>query len=284
MSAFNNSVLKHNDINTKISELRLMKNSPLSSRKVFIVIEGPDDKKFYSRFFNPEKVEFFVAVSCFYVVKILEMLKSDSSFKDCLIGIKDADFDHITNKTYNCNNLFLTDCHDWELTCCTENLERTLHSEYEIDYSIPLINNAKLHLKNFSFLRLYNDIHDCSINFDAVKLSNIYSGNAPIELDPCINYVKNVANNPSLSFPLNTDIEKLSNQYSQAALNDLTQGHDLIQALQIIVRKIKSNESQGEKGLSRLFRTTFSKEEFKATNLYNDIESWSSAKSLNLFS
>ncbi len=108
---------------SKVTEIKMMLSTEANKNKRIMLVEGADDKKFYGFFIDDANIEINVLDSCYYMPDILSLSNADSALKDKVIGIKDADFDHITGKTYAMNNLFMTDTHDWETMVITEACE-----------------------------------------------------------------------------------------------------------------------------------------------------------------
>jgi hypothetical protein len=93
-----NTVLEATTLQDKKMEIIEMGHHEDSEGKVFILIEGTDDEKIYRHFLNEQKVIFYVTKSCLYVVELLRILKTNPYLKNKVIGIKDADFDHILHR------------------------------------------------------------------------------------------------------------------------------------------------------------------------------------------
>ena len=263
--------------------------------KVFVIIEGSDDEKLYRSFLNEQKVTFYVANNCLYVVELLRVLKTNQSFKDKIIGIKDADFDHILHKNYpDLDNLFLTDYHDIEMTIISKDFESFLKAEYKLTNSIPLIEKVAEALRALSYLRLYNEVTITEkqregvtldgINFNNITYSQLYDGENAITWDHCLCHVKSKCNNARLAhFPTIEMMEEFVNKYAKLELKQLTRGHDLIHALQVRLKMLCGNEPLGYNGLCLALRSRCSKKIFKATNLFRCLNIWMLQKGFNLW-
>lgn len=278
-----NTVLEEaKDINSYAEELILSKNTPINCNKVFILLEGPDDLKFYSPFFDEEKSVLYYRNGCESLVKQLTQLKDNPLFTNSLIGIKDSDFDKLLGKSNPIDNLFLTDYHDWEIMSCTDAMEKRLHVEYKIPNNISIINDVMIDIVNLSFIRLANDINVRSgtwsdgISFIRIDYPNIYDGKNPVDLSNCLTRIHNSCKNNALpKFPTADDINELKSHYPDYEIKQITQGHDFMHALQ---HKLKINYKCKEsvEALSKIFRSGYNNEHFKNTHLYHDLNNWMS--------
>lgn len=283
-----NTVIDESGLEEKTQDLMSLINHEVNEGKVFVIVEGTDDEKFYGRFLDDKKVEFYVSESCYYVVKILEELNGKELFDNRLIGIKDADFDHLFVKTYpHLSNLFVTDKHDMELLSICDETIIALRLECRIHKDVPFITKAENDLLNLSFLRLYNQkIVDQGlegINFDAIKIATIYDGENPVDLECCVNYIKSTCNNSRLPhYPSIEQVQVLKDTYKDVALDQITRGHDLVYALVERAKKI-SNTELGHKDISRILRVSCPYSFFKSTQLFQEINNWSESLGYRLW-
>ena len=114
---------------SKVKEISMMLSTDENKEKNMVLVEGPDDKTFYAYYVSENDVVFNVLKGCYYMPTILALVNKDTSLRDRVIGIKDADFDRVTGKTYSQPNLFLTDTHDWETMTLTEESEHNVAIE-----------------------------------------------------------------------------------------------------------------------------------------------------------
>lgn len=275
------TVTDNNNIDKQIVDLRLKRNHPNNAGKLFVLVEDVDDEQFYGRFTDESKVTYYHTKGCVYIPKILNSLKTDDRFRNRIFGIKDADFDHILNINHELPNMFITDTHDMETMCVCDDLEKNLHSEFLVSNSIQLIDSTMEHLRNLSYIRLYNQVNNSGIRFKGMGYESIYDGISPIDMNVCLNYLSSgkFQDNKTnvIPFPNDSDIWNCVSAYDTSNLLKLTRGHDLVYSVKIRICKhkhksIKSNPS--DKEVSLLFRASFSKERFKTTRLYNDINNW----------
>ena len=285
-----NTVLEATTLAEKKTELTQMCAHEVNSGKIFVVVEGSDDEIIYKYFINEEKVTFYVAKNYCHIIELLKNLKNNPSFENRLVGIKDADFDHILHRTYpDLDNLFITDYHDIEMTILSASFEDILKAEYKLPHTTVLVEKVKEDLKSLSYLRLYNEVMIVSknldgINFQDISYSTLYDGKLAIEMEYCISHIKSKCNNARLThFPTKSEVDDFSISYADSDLKQLTRGHDFLYALQVRIKKLCDNERWGYKGLGLMLRTNFSIKEFEKTNLYQTLNAWMRIRNLNLW-
>ncbi len=272
-----NTVIEASGLEEKVQELQQLINHETSDGKVFVVIEGTDDQKLYGYFLDDNKIVFYVAQSCYYVVNILKKLNTNNQFNKRLIGIKDADFDHILNIQNQIPNLFVTDKHDKEMSSICNETEKRLHSEYNIPQNTNLISDAKNELLNLSFLRLYNEQNSIGINFKNLCIQKIYTGKVPIILKVCVDHVKTICNNSSLpQYPSDTDVQNLINSYNNNIdFDQITRGHDLEYALLYKIKEITNNKAKVSiDNIKLIFNLCYNFTQFKKSQLFKEMDNW----------
>ena len=291
-----NTVLEATTLQDKKTERIDMCNHEANEGKVFVLVEGSDDEKIYRRFLSEQQVTFYITKNCLYVVELLRALKTTPALKNRLIGIKDADFDHILHRSYpDLENLFLTDYHDIEMTILSKEFENALKAEYTLPEPTSLIEKVEEDLKSLSYLRLYNEVTLTEnkemgidldgINFNDITYSKLYDGKNPIACDLCLCYVKSKCNNARLShFPTNETMDTFTNKYKSLELRQLTRGHDLVYALQVRLQELSGNDPHGYNGLCLILRSTCTQENFEKTILYHHLNEWMNKQGLDLWS
>ena len=268
----------------KLTELKQLLSHEANEGKMVMLVEGPDDKTFYVHYVSESHVVFSVMKTCYYMPDIINIVKDDAVLADRVIGIKDADFDRVLGQSFPFDNLFLTDTHDWETMTLTEECERNVTIEALGRTESDVFSKVLSDLKNYSYLKLYNKIEVCNkgkegISFQDFSISNVYDGTEACKVEKCIEKVKVHNNNYRLAhFPCEADIEGIKTAYPNPDLLQFTCGHDVIQAVVQYMIHLKGASTEiGVKETARIFRTTFTKEMFKATQLYQNIADWSLA-------
>ena len=279
-----NTVLEANDSPNIVADIRLTIQHP-DHKEVIIVVEGEDDEKALKQFFNIQVVEFFLAENCLKVKNSMRIVSKDEQLKDCVIGIKDADFDHINQIKHNIANLMVTDTHDMETMMLTPKVCECICWETIKEEYPNLSFDAMTSLKNLSYLRYYNDkmiftegdSNNDGISFKKIKICKLIPNNQPVSVEDVLKHVKEKGNSNKTSFP---DLNTMNQFIQENPINDgdlvlFTNGHDLVSAIRNILHsKATKAKEYSEIAIAALIRAYFSKEEFEKTNLYKDIDNW----------
>ena len=236
-----NTVLEETEAEILVAGIRLNIQHP-NHKEVIIVVEGEDDEKALKKFFNVQAVEFTCATNCSIVKDAMLIVSTDKHLKDCVIGIKDADFDHIKKISYNIANLMITDTHDMETLMLTPKVcERICWETIKQEYP-NLSFDAMASLKNLSYLRYYNDkmiltgekkSDKDGIRFKKTKIHKLIPNNQPVSVEDVLKHVKLAGNSEKTSFP---DLDTM-NQFIQENPIDngdlilFTNGHDVVSAI-----------------------------------------------------
>jgi len=268
----------------KVTELRQLLSHEANEGKTVILVEGADDRSFYVHYVSEPHVVISVLNSCHFMPDILRRAKTDRVLSERVIGVKDADFDRILGKDYHLDNLFLTDTHDWETMTQTPESERNVTIEALGRTETGVFTKVMDDLKNYSYLKLYNMAEICNkgkegISFRDFSISKIYDGQDECEVAKCLSAVKGHNNNARLAhFPGEDEIKAVKIAHPNPDPLQFTCGHDVIQGVvQRMIHLKGASTDVGVKETARIFRTSFTKDMFQSTRLYQDIASWSLA-------
>ena len=128
-----NKSLKSNiDSVDKIGEIKLAMKSTTGSRIIWMLVEGESDCKLFGKFVNGDtaRVEYIQGGISALESALSELLEKTTK----VLGVRDADFMHLENKSVSSKHLFLTDYHDLEMTMLSfEDVRNNLASEYQVD-------------------------------------------------------------------------------------------------------------------------------------------------------
>ena len=279
-----NTVLEETEAEILVAGIRLNIQHP-NHKEVIIVVEGEDDEKALKKFFNVQTVEFICATNCSIVEDAMLIVSTDKQLKYCVIGIKDADFEHIKQIKHNIANLMITDTHDMETLMLTPKVCECICWETIKEEYPNLSFDAMTSLKNLSYLRYYNDkmiftegdSNNDGISFKKIKICKLIPNNQPVSVEDVLKHVKEKGNSNKTSFP---DLNTMNQFIQENPINDgdlvlFTNGHDLVSAIRNILHsKATKAKEYSEIAIAALIRAYFSKEEFEKTNLYKDIDNW----------
>lgn len=278
-----NTVLENaaNDVRSKVVELELLLKNEANSGKCILVLEGPDDQLFYAKYVDNKNVIFSIAKGCYYMPELLSQSQQNTVLKDCVIGIKDADFDHVLGKEYGLDNLFLTDTHDWETMTMTEDGEIAVACEALGKTEEGLFLRVMSDIAIYSYIRLYNLVEICEKSLDGIlfrdfSFPQIYDGNNLSELSTCIECLKRHGNNASLSFfPSVESVREFVERCPKYDLYQISCGHDIIHGIICRLSFILGHSPEiGHRDIPRILRAAYTKQRFMATRLFVSIETW----------
>ncbi|MBL1211645.1 DUF4435 domain-containing protein [Geminocystis sp. GBBB08] len=250
----------------------------------FILVEGDSDKKLYQNFIDESNCRFQICKgkpsSKQRVIQVLDILNKHEI--KGIIGIVDADFDHLENTKYNHNNLFLTDYHDLEMMLINSPALDKLLIEFASEDKLKKLKlDMRQVLLNLSYelgyLRWISKCEQLNLTFnnlDYTKLLDIKR--LTTDLDKLIQTVINKTQNYSISK------EDLLNKINIKKSDILCKyqiccGHDMIEILSILLRKTIGSNNANEVSkdhLERSLRLAYEKVYFKETNLYVQIIEW----------
>lgn len=274
-----NSVLDYtsDDFNGKTADVFLTFNNELNYDKVVLLVEGLDDALFYSEYFVEENVFLFVMNGHEWMTQVLGDLSS--VFPNQLAAIKDADFNHLDNSYSVHQNMFVTDCHDWEMTIVSADRTSRIAARYGIcDAESGILHEEVMReLQNYSYVRWANSwipakedrvrFLDDAENMRGKTLAEvvtIVNGNQKENrwIDP--NYV-----------------DSFKNQHPNADLRQLNNGHDYMRMLRkLISEKSKKNIKNGE--IPEAYVRLFTGADFSLTRLAHNLRSYNFTKEVLL--
>lgn len=266
-----NSVLDYtvDDFEGKSADVFLTFNNDLTSQKVVLLIEGEDDRIFYSNFIIEENVYLFVMDGHEWMSNVLNDLTF--IFPNQLGAIKDADFCHLDNKYPAQDNLFITDCHDWEMTIVSQDRTSKIAAKYGINaIEANTIHEEVLHeLQNYSYVRWANShIPRIDDRVEFLKDAENMKGKTIAEVVTIVN--GNQKDNRRI------ELEYVSNFMDQHIVADprqLHNGHDYMRMLRkILSEKSKQNIKGGE--IPNAYSQLYTGADFSLTKLAQDLRSY----------
>ena len=267
---------------SKVAELSLLLSNDAYKDKCALLVEGPDDRVFYNYYIDEASVVIDVQVGCGLIPDVLSLISSINQYKDRVIGIKDADFDHIKRVTYGLDTLFVTDTHDWETMTMTKECEEKVSLEVIERRMNDVFGKVMSDISNYSYLKFYNDVEICGkglegISFRGFSISKVYDGVNECSIDTCLMEVNKHANNSRLShFPSKETFETFIKDNSPVDLYQLSCGHDVIHSLVCkFAKELKKQPTTGYSTIGKLFRSSYSVYHFKDTFLYKNVLVWS---------
>ncbi len=276
------TVTEGTKLKSKVKELSMLLNNDINKKKCALIVEGPDDKKFYSIFTNSTSVVVYPAGGCPYLLEILNIIDNNQELRTKVLAIKDADFDYLEERTYDYDNLFMTDEHDWETMTMTDDSEKKIAIEFLDKESNGLFVQVMSDLSNYSYIRYYNDCavrerNENGILFEGLKIKSFYDGSCAVDLRKVLDILKSHGNNDKLDvFPNVSTIKAFKYKHQVSNLRQLSRGHDVVDALGYHINSLAGKKINVNRDIiSKMLRAGFSNHDFVATKLYKDIYQWS---------
>ena len=118
------------DNGSKTNEIRMLLGHPSYTNRVIVLLEGEADIRLFRALLNLGAVKIETANSKNDVIDIVNDLAVEKCYATQLIGICDADFDHILGTSITCQNIFVTDTHDTETMILQSRASEALIAEY----------------------------------------------------------------------------------------------------------------------------------------------------------
>lgn len=250
----------------------------------FLLVEGDSDKKVYQNFVNESNCRFQICKgkpsSKQRVIQVLDILNKDNI--EGIIGIVDADFDHLEKTQYSHNNLFLTDDHDLEMMLIKSPALDKLLNEFA---SEDKLNNLELNIREvllnlsyeLGYLRWISKCDKLNLTFNDLDYKK-FLDRKKFTID-CDKLIQTVINKSQAHSLLTQDLlTKLNNK--KCATFDKYQiccGHDIIAILSNLLQKTigsKNTNEVSKDDLERSLRLAYEASYFKNTHLYSLIFKW----------
>ena len=268
-----------------VADVVLNFRTPVNAGKIMAIVEGDDDIKLYSKFFNNQAVYFHTLTvkGCEYFEDVL--LECNPIYGSDYFVIKDADFDYLNNQTYPYPNLFLTDTHDIETLILKDDSLNSICCEYLLSNDAFTSSDIMSDIKVLSYFKWYNNIHHLGINFDAPRFFDLYNGSNAIDVDDCLRWIYNApANQDGNIIPSDVITDFIANN-NAVDLLQLTNGHDVCDGIRAKIGYLKNNKNTvgNKEDIPRCLRIKYSFADFTHTTLYSKINSWATALGYNLF-
>lgn len=168
------------------AEIRLSLRSKPGRDKIWILVEGIDDEKVYSKFFRKDRVKIKeVPGSCLMIETVVPELNDESGQ---VIGIKDADFIRLHGETVLHGAIFITDQHDLEMMMLkSDRVLENIDAEYSPGVDIFDIRNEILNQASFiGYIRWFNDTNQLQICFKGISHGSFYDGDGGYKKEECV--------------------------------------------------------------------------------------------------
>jgi hypothetical protein len=269
----------------KLNQIRMDSKHPNTQGKVFVFVEGESDIKLYRKLFNNAicKVERVPGGN----VKLENCVADISSSYPLAIGIRDADFIHLSSESYDKMNMFLTDCHDIEMTMIAdEDVFKALVSEFlheRLDNPSEVRNTVLRILERLSYLKWLNDREELSFCFEPSFRDLISLETCTIDLGAYFKRILSKSKHAALTDFL--ELESNLNDLSVLQLDafHLINGHDFVTCFAEYMRRHGKNKSVSDDTVASCLRTSYGIHQYQRTNLYTTTKHWAEQKLVAIY-
>lgn len=267
-----------------INSIKLLLKHPFYADKLILVVEGKSDIRLFRSLFNQENIKIESIDGKKQL--ITSMQKFIESYRNKVLSICDADFDHIEGMEDErlLSDIYLTDFHDAEVMMLKSNSLHSFIDEYsQSDKVLYLKNNLLMKAFNSSkilgILRYINFKNDMKINFKKLNFSQFLSID-PLTVDLNINLEILIDILISRSPKFTSNKEELFNYYNSYIKNEyddyqINCGHDLTNIIAYIFRQkeISLETNMDINKVESALRLSYQQDYFKETKLYKNINS-----------
>jgi hypothetical protein len=261
------------NINSISGTIKSIFSTKRGRKKVFILIEGLDDRKIYPKFFDATKVIFVYTGG---KKNLLGALEKSMQITKRVIGICDADFNHLENKSPSIENLFFTDYHDIEMTVLSfDDVLINVLTEYELQNDMRDIRKKALDIARFiGYIRWFNETNRMNLDFDKFRPNTFVvlgDGNFYLNKDGYLLAI----NKRSKDKPRDVthdDINNFEKSHHTDDIFNLCNGHDVTSIIALMIRKIEKTISDDT--FCAGLRQSFNSHHFHKTRLYANISKW----------
>lgn len=272
-----------NDIDKK-NEIRLLFKHPLYKEKVILIVEGQTDVRLFRGLFDNDRVKIETIDGKKNLVVVMKELVNE--FPQQILGICDADFDHLVGKAEERKeySVYVTDEHDAEVMMLNSPSLDSFVMEYaSIDNSAvirtDLLNNVFEAAFTIGLLRWINTEEGLNINFKGLNFNifvDVDKLDISLDLESLIEELIKRSTNKDSTVSKDYLVEKIDIYRDQQACKlQVCSGHDLINIIAIVFRQrwasLDLNVDQKKVGTS--LRIGFQGSYFSETKLFRNIES-----------
>jgi len=253
-----------------IDQIIFSLNSEEGKNLVYVLVEGKDDCKVYAKLFDTKmtNIEYVHGKGSVSVA-----LNELNNITGQIIGVCDADFNHLRNTLPPIHNLFFTDYHDIEMTMLSFNeVLNNVLTEYGLQENTQaILQKALEETKIIGYLRWFNEIDIIKLDFDGLGLGRFI---VPHDIDIQLNIndyldALNKRSNNKIRTLTVADIKHFIQNNNTNDLFNLCNGHDVTTLIALII-----NKNISQKHFCSVLRASFNIRYFQKTELYANILKW----------
>lgn len=280
MSKLNSLQNLVNTVDEKLNEIRLSISHPNNSDKAFILLEGDDDVKLFRKLLIRDNVDITALIGKSGVIKVIEKLNIEG-FSKKIVGICDADFDHLNSGNNYPENLFITDYHDMEVQMIESNNLSGIVAELSSDICHKQLKTDIYNIAlEVGYVRWFNHNSNGNLNFKGLQFDQFIQNNQNNIIFSFDNFLTKLLerseNHKTSISSLKSESQKLTKDTNSKL--QICNGHDLTKIIVAIL-----NKQYKYKNVEALLRAAYGLNYFKDTQLFIDLENWASSGNFTIF-
>lgn len=270
------------DENDKKNEIRLLFKHPSYKNKIILVVEGNSDYKLFRKLIKHDQIKIESIDGKKDLVKVMKDLSIE--FPERILGICDADYDHLMNKADERieYSVYVTDEHDIEIMMLLSPAIQSFIEEFSSKDNIDKLRNkilqAAINVSSFiGIVRWINAENHFNLNFKGLNYSEfIIANQVEISIDEN-NFIEILLNRSPKLLP---HVDKnllygLINEYKDRSGSpyQICCGHDLTNTIAICYRQkwasVETNMTF--KKIETALRLAYQESYFYPTDLFKNL-------------
>jgi hypothetical protein len=240
-----------------------------------VIVEGDKDVRLFGNFVNTDTARLIPGDGKDNVIGALVLLEQ-GGWKG-VIGIVDADFDHLEGNLRKTYNLFVTDSHDLEtMILSSPALGKVLR---ELELNSPsgdaLLSETLEKSSVLAYLRWISESDGLYLTFDGLRIEDIDAELTARNIRQIIYLLK------VRSKMCNASVATIHARYQEISCDPhdlwlLCCGHDVV-AIMAFILASKHGRRLHPEILEQNLRLAYEFDHFRSTQLYHDIQDWETA-------
>ena len=276
--------LRNEPYESVVNDIRLQLRNPSSVGKVWLLVEGDSDYRFYLKMFSDRAVSIIPTSGIYVLLAVLDAIMNETNR---IFAIRDADFFHLNMEQVTLpDNLFMTDCHDIEMMmiACDEVFCSVLVTHTSLSPS-EAIKLRKPILHSIAFLggiRWINNISGLKLDFDKLPLNKFYDGkNMKLDEEECVSLINTRSKYKSREITISEISHKID---GITDFYNLCQGHDAMKALSAYITSLRKDHAvKHDRDITNGFIQAYHFNHFQQTQLFKDLQAWTECQGIAIF-
>ena len=260
----------------KANEIRLKRQL---HKGCFVVVEGRDDRLFFKQFVDNSDCSITVANGKEFVIEVISILESESF--PGIIGIVDADLDHILGNLSSIDNLVVLETVDLEaLLIGSSALDRVLSEWGSAEKIAAFGKDVRETLLTSTVwigcLRLYSHRDELDLKLQGIRYRSFLDGELLIDVDRFVQEVLNRSQRPDLSKAgIVEELGSIHRSIENVWL--ICYGKDMVEILAFGLRSIIGTNNATDVSTDRIMsglRLSFHRDDMDNSKLGQELYDW----------